>query len=73
MVVSAQPVTPSCGKVEATGASDEAVHLERPGTGSHDAFVLEVIHLDVGIVPVAADQFALFGEQGDHCIELFLV
>ena len=74
MVVSAQPVAPSCGNEEAIGAlRTEEVHLERPGTGSNNTFVLEIIHLDIGIVPVAVDQSALGSEQGHNSIELFLI
>ncbi len=58
MVESAQPVAPSTGNADAIGALFDLkqVHLEGPGAGCNNAFVLEVIHLNEGIMPVAVDQ-----------------
>ena len=41
----------------------QEVALERPRTGGGHAFVLEVVDLDKGIVPVAAHQLALTAQQ----------
>jgi hypothetical protein len=58
MVVSAQPVAPSFrdGRGDRLALRLQQVDLERPGAGGDDAFVLEVVDLDEGVVPVAADQ-----------------
>ena len=75
MVVSAQPVAPSTGITLATGAffALQQVHLERPGRRGHDPLVHEVVHLDEGVVPVAAHDLALLAQQGDRGLELLAV
>jgi hypothetical protein len=75
MVVSAQPVTPSSGMVEAIGclSACSSIDLERPGAGGDDAFVLEVVDLDHRIVPVAADQRALAAQQVERRLVLVFV
>src|SRR3546814_1713156 len=35
---------------------DQQVHLERPGRGSHDAFIGEVVDLDEGVVPIRSEE-----------------
>ena len=42
----------------------QQVDLERPGRGGDDALVLEVVDLDHGVVPVAADELALLRAAG---------
>ena len=51
----------------------QQVHLERPGAGGDDAFVLEVVDLDEGVVPVAADELALAAQQVERRLVLVLV
>ena len=51
----------------------QRVDLEGPGRGSDDALVLEVVHLDRRIVPVAADQLALPTQQVEGRLVLVLV
>ena len=75
MVVSAQPVTPSSGndRGDRLLLGLQQVDLERPGAGGDHAFVLEVVDLDEGIVPVAADQRALRAQQVERRLVLVLV
>ncbi len=49
------------------------VDLERPGAGSDDAFVLEVVDLDHGVVPVAADELTLATQQIERCLVLVFI
>ena len=51
----------------------QQVDLERPGAGGDDALVLEVVDLDHGVVPVAADQRALLAQQVERRLVLVLV
>ena len=74
MVVSAQPVVPSCGY----GACDrlfvclKQVDLIRPGRCSDKAFVREIGDLGRSITPIFGSDLALALKKGDRSIELRL-
>ena len=51
----------------------QQVDLERPGAGSNNTFVLEVIHLNESIVPVATNELALFTQQIQSSVILILI
>ncbi len=75
MVVSAQPVAPSFGKTECDrlALALQQVDLERPRARRDHALVLEVVDLDEGVVPVAADELALLAQQVEGGLVLVLV
>ena len=62
-------VCPAGGALAGYGAGngfvpgDQRVDLVRPGTGNHHAFLDEILHLRVGILPVALDQRVLRTQQ----------
>src|SRR5690606_37151572 len=51
----------------------EQVDLEGPGPGDDYAFVGEVVHLDEGVVPVAANERALLAQQVQRGVVLIAV
>ena len=69
-------VGPAGGALLGDGRGDrralglQQVDLERPGAGGDDALVLEVVDLDEGVVPVAADQLALLAQQVERGLVL---
>ncbi len=75
MVVSAQPVAPSLGTVLAIGCFSDWRRLTWNGheRGGDEALVLEVVHLDEGVVPVAADDLPLAAQQLERRLVLVLV
>jgi hypothetical protein len=51
----------------------QQVHLERPRARCRHALVLEVVDLDEGVVPVAADQLPLRAQEVERRVVLLLV
>jgi hypothetical protein len=57
----------------AVRARSELVDLEGPGARGDDAPALEVLDLEEGVVPVAADDPALLSQEVDRRLELLIV
>jgi hypothetical protein len=75
MVVSAQPVAPSAGTVVATFALFASSVFAWNGQDPEATMplVLEVLHLHVGVVPIALDQRVLRAQHIEHRVVLQLV